>query len=540
MPVAVTAPRVTVIPAKKDRLPINVLSNQATKLLRVAAYARVSTNSEEQLTSYEAQVDYYTRYIQSKPDEWIFIEVYTDEGISATNTKKRDGFNRMIADALAGKIDLIITKSISRFARNTVDTLTTVRKLKEKGIDIFFEKENIHTLDAKGELLITIMSSLAQEESRSISENVTWGQRKRFADGKVSLPYKRFLGYRKGTDGLPEIAPEEAVVVRLIYRLFLYGKSPSAIASYLTDEGILTPSGKAVWRSSVVESILTNEKYKGDALLQKKFTVDFLTKKQKVNEGEVPQYYVANSHPAIIEPEIFDLVQYELKKRKSDGRWTSCTHPFSGKVFCGECGGVYGSKVWHSNSKYRTVVWQCNEKHRGQHCTTPHFTEDEMQAAFLAVFNQTLADRDEIIAAYQDVMEALTDTADLDAERGQLQNELEVTEELIRKAIDDNAHTALDQQAYQQRYNDLCKRYEKTQARLCELENLRLERTAKRVKIRMFLEQLNARDMLMETFDEELWYTTVDFVTVYEDKRLVFTFRGGQQVEIEAKKWEAA
>lgn len=540
MPAAVTAAKVTIIPAKKDRLPINVLNNEAVKRLRVAAYARVSTNNKEQLTSYEAQVDYYTRYIQSKPDEWDFVGIYTDEGISATNRKKRDGFNRMVADALAGKIDFIITKSISRFARNTVDTLTTVRKLKEKGIDIFFEKENIHTLDSKGELLITIMSSLAQEESRSISENVTWGQRKRFADGKVSLPYKRFLGYTKGPDGLPEIVPEEAVVIQLIYRLFLYGKSPSAIATYLTDEGIPTPSGKAVWRASVVESILTNEKYKGDAILQKKFTVDFLTKKQKVNEGEVAQYYVTNSHPAIIEPEIFDLVQYELKRRKEDGRWTSCAHPFSGKIFCGDCGGVYGSKVWHSNTPYRCVVWQCNEKHRGQHCTTPHFTEQEMQAAFLAAFNQVLDERDEIIAAYQEVMEALTDTADLDAERGQLQNELEVTEELIRKAIDDNAHNALDQQVYQQRYNDLCQRYEKAQGRLGEVESRRLERTAKRVKIKLFMEQLNARDMLVEVFDEELWYSTVDFVTVYVDKRLVFTFRDGRQVELPNTKWRAA
>lgn len=540
MPAALTAPKVTFIPAKKDQIPINVLSSEAVKRLRVAAYARVSTNNKEQLTSYEAQVDYYTRYIQSKPDEWIFVEVYTDEGISATNTKKRDGFNRMIADALAGKIDLIITISISRFARNTVDTLTTVRKLKEKGIDIFFEKENIHTLDAKGELLITIMSSLAQEESRSISENVTWGQRKRFADGKVSLPYKRFLGYTKGPDGLPEIVPEEAVVVRLIYRLFLYGKSPSAIAAYLTDEGIRTPSGKPVWRASVVESILTNEKYKGDALLQKKFTVDFLSKKQKVNEGEVPQYYVTNSHPAIIEPEIHDLVQYELKRRKADGRWTSCAHPFSGKIFCGECGGVYGSKVWHSNTPYRCVVWQCNEKHRGQHCTTPHFTEREMQAAFLAAFNQALEERDEIIAAYQDVMDALTDTADLDAERGQLQNEMEVTLELIRKTIDDNARHALDQQEYQQRYNDLCQRYEKAQARLGEVENQRLERTAKRVKIKLFMEQLNARDTLVETFDEELWYSTVDFVTVLENKELIFTFRDGRKVQISNTKWRAA
>ena len=307
---AVTNARVTVIPAKKD-IPVNVLSGEERKRLRVAAYARVSTNNEEQLTSYEAQVDYYTRYIQSK-EEWEFVKVFTDEGISATNTKKREGFNQMVAEAMAGKIDLIITKSISRFARNTVDTLTTVRKLKEKGIEVYFEKENIRTLDGKGELLITIMSSLAQEESRSISENVTWGQRKRFADGKVSLPYGRFLGYKKGRDELPEIVEEEAVTVRLIYRLFLYGKSPSAIASYLTGEGISTPAGKRNWRPNTVESILTNEKYKGDALLQKSFTVDFLTKKSKLNEGEVPQYYVANSHPAIIEPEIFDLVQYEM------------------------------------------------------------------------------------------------------------------------------------------------------------------------------------------------------------------------------------
>ena len=215
------------------------------------------------------------------------------------------------------------------------------------------------------------MSSLAQEESRSISENVTWGQRKRFADGKVSLPYGRFLGYRKGPDGLPEIVEEEAVIVRLIYRMFLYGKSPSAIARYLTDEGIPTPGGKTIWRAKVIENILTNEKYKGDALLQKRYTVDFLTKKQKVNMGEVPQYYVADSHPAIIAPEIFDLVQYEFKRRKKDGRWTSCTYPFSGKIICGECGGIYGSKVWHSNTPNRVLVWQCNEKHRAGNAGRP-------------------------------------------------------------------------------------------------------------------------------------------------------------------------
>jgi len=468
------------------------------------------------------------------------VEVYTDEGISATNTKKREGFNRMVADALAGKIDLIITKSISRFARNTVDTLTTVRKLKEKGIEVFFEKENIRTLDGKGELLITIMSSLAQEESRSISENVTWGQRKRFADGKVSLPYGRFLGYKKGPDGLPEIVEEEAAIVRLIYRMFLYGKSPSAIASYLTDDGIPTPGGKTIWRAKVVENILTNEKYKGDALLQKRFTVDFLTKKQKVNEGEVPQYYVANSHPAIILPEVFDLVQYEIKQRKKDGRWTSSTYPFSGKIICGECGGIYGSKVWHSNTPNRTMVWQCNEKHRGQHCKTPHLTDAEIQAAFLAAFNMVIGSRDEIIEAYHEVMEALTDTADLDTEKEQLQSENEVVMGLIRKAIEDNARRPWISRNTK-RNTPACVNGTRAQReRLVEIEALRLERNAKRTKIAMFLETLNGRTELVTEFDEELWYSTVDFVTVYEDMRMVFTFRDGNEIEIKKNAWKVA
>ena len=532
------AMKVTVIPAKKD-IPVSMAGGVERKRLQVAAYARVSTNLEEQLTSYEAQVDYYTRYIQSK-DEWDFVKVYTDEGISATNTRKRDGFNSMVADALAGKIDLIITKSISRFARNTVDTLTTVRKLKEKGIEVFFEKENIRTLDGKGELLITIMSSLAQEESRSISENVTWGQRKRFADGKVALPYGRFLGYKKGADDLPEIVPEEAAVVRLIYRLFLYGKTPSAIAGYLTDEGIPTPAGKKKWGSKTVESILTNEKYKGDALLQKRFTVDFLTKKQKMNEGEVPQYYVANSHPAIIEPEVFDLVQYEIGRRKKDGKWTSCTYPFSGKIICGGCGGIYGSKVWHSNTPNRTLVWQCNEKHRGKHCSTPHLTDHNIENAFLIAFNRILGSRAEIMEAYREITEALTDTTDLDTEREQLQNESEVVMGLIRKVIEDNAKKAMDQAEYGKKYDGYCERFETARKRLAEIEELRLARNAKRTKIAMFLKELAGRGELVTEYDEELWYATVDSVMVYEDMRMVFTFRDGSRTEVKESEWRAA
>ena len=230
---------VTILPAKKQIED----SIEIKERKKVAAYARVSTDSEEQLTSYNAQVSYYEKYICSNED-WIFVGVYTDEGISGTSRKKREGFNNMLSDALAGRIDLILTKSISRFARNTVDTLTTVRQLKEKGVEVYFEKENIHTLDSKGELLITIMSSLAQEESRSISENVKWGQRKSFSDGKVSVPYGRFMGYDRDENGRLKVNPEQAGVVKLIYKMYLSGLSYKAIAGKLMAEGVLNPSGK--------------------------------------------------------------------------------------------------------------------------------------------------------------------------------------------------------------------------------------------------------------------------------------------------------
>lgn len=233
------------------------------------------------------------------------------------------------------------------------------------------------------------MSSLAQEESRSISENVTWGQRKRFADGKVSMPYKHFLGYEKGADGTPTVNEEEAAVVRLIYQLFLEGKTPAGICRYLEQRGILTPSGKQKWRQTTVDSILTNEKYKGDALLQKKFTVDFLQKKMKTNEGEVPQYYVESSHEAIIEPIEWEMVQAEIARRKALGRAYSGSSVFASRLVCGDCGGFYGQKVWHSTDAYRKVIWRCNSKFKGeQRCATPHLDAEVIQQKFLIAYDR--------------------------------------------------------------------------------------------------------------------------------------------------------
>ena len=522
------AKNVTVIPAT-----LNIHTKTPTKerVRRwVAAYARVSTDSEEQLTSYEAQVDYYTKFIRENPD-WDFVEVYTDEGISAVNTKHRDGFNRMIRDALAGKIDLIVTKSVSRFARNTVDSLTTIRKLKEAGCECFFQKENIMTFDSKGELLITIMSSLAQEESRSISENVTWGQRKRFADGKVSIPYGQFLGYRKGADGLPEIIPEEAEIVKRIYREFLQGKSTNAIATTLTKEGIPTPGKKAVWQRATVESILQNEKCKGSALLQKSFTVDFLTKKTKVNEGEVPQYYVEDSHPAIIEPWEWEQVQAELERRKNSRTRHRQTSPFSGKILCADCGGIFGAKTWHSTDRYRRVIWQCNDKFKGEHkCETPHLTEKRLKELFLSALGAYLSDRETVIVRLRDTQRVLTDTDFIDEDIRTLEEELTAVTEMLRLCIEENAANATTEETYRATHAELCRRFEETEARLTSLQKQRDRMKADAIAIGGMMFELGELTALPLTFDEKLWNGTIDHVIVYADERVVFCFKDGKEI----------
>ena len=377
--------RVTAIPA---------MINPNGSRRRAAAYARVSTDHEDQLTSCEAQIGYYTSYIQSRAD-LDFVDVYTDEGITGTSTSRRKGFKKMISDALSGKIDLIITKSVSRFARNTVDSLTTIRLLKEHGVECYFEKENIRTFDSKGELLLTIMASLAQEESRSISENCTWGQRKRFADGKVTVPFSRFLGYDRGRDGSFIINEKEAETVRRIYEMFLDGETPYSIAKKLTEDGIPSPGGKEKWYKNTVASILSNEKYKGDALLQKVFTMDYLTKRKKLNSGELPQYYVEGSHEPIIPEEIYEKVQEEFERRqlsKKKPAVPAISDIFSSKIICGECGGAYTPGILHSTNKYQRVIWRCCRKNGGKNsCSPPHLIEAEIKLIFVTAFNKHIS-----------------------------------------------------------------------------------------------------------------------------------------------------
>lgn len=519
---------VTTIPAtlnKFNQEPISRLTKR-----RVAAYARVSTETDEQQTSYEAQIDYYTSYIKGRED-WEFAGMYSDEGITATNTKKRVGFQKMVADALSGKIDLIITKSVSRFARNTVDSLTTVRLLKEKGVELYFEKENIWTLDSKGELLITIMSSLAQEESRSISENVVWGQRKRFADGKVTVPFKRFLGYDMGADRNLVINPEQAKIVKKIYGMFLQGSAPNAIAKTLTDDPeILTPAGKQKWNASTIKSILTNEKYKGDALLQKSYTVDFLTKEKKANDGEIPQYYVKGNHEAIIEPEVWDMVQNVMALRTADQKRQSNASLFSSKIICADCGSFYGSKVWHSNSKYRRQIWRCNHKYvkgRGK-CATPHLTDDEIKDIFVKAVGQLVEIKSEVVANFHEMKEILFGTAELEAERIALESEVNEIAELINKAINENARVVVNQEEYEQNYNNLVTRFETANARLDEVKGLIRERTGKSQQIELFIRELDKVGIISE-FSDELFRSLVDNFLIRRDGRVV-RFKDGSEV----------
>lgn len=497
---------------------------------RVAAYARVSTEQDEQQSSYETQVNFYTNYIQSNP-EWEFAGIYSDEGISGTNTKHREGFRRMIDDALSGKIDLILTKSISRFARNTVDSLVTIRKLKENGVEVYFEKENIYSMDSKGELMLTIMSSIAQEESRSISENVTWGKRKSMADGKVYMAYRGFLGYERGEDGKPKINEEEAKIVRRIYSMFLKGMGYREIANALDREGIPTPMNGKCWRVRTIISILSNEKYKGDALLQKTYAVDWLNKKRGKNTGQLPQYYIEGSHPAIISPAVFDLVQNEIAKRKDQHKRN--TGPFSNIIICGDCGAYYGRKVWHSKTKYKSSIWFCNSKYKGQHiCKTPNIRDEQLKKAFVEAFNLLIQNKDLYVSKAQKRINSLIDTSVLEKKLESKEAEYDEAYKAIKDLVDSNSIRLQNQDEYTKKFNEAESRFQILEKEISELNTRIASIKAQREKIAIYLNTLKADNKIIEEFNEDLWYAFVDKVTVYTDNNLKFQFKDGSNMSI--------
>lgn len=381
----------------------------------MAAYCRVSTDQLEQLSSYEAQVNYYTNYINGNPD-YECAGIYADEGISGTNTKRREQFNKMIEECKAGKIDAIITKSISRFARNTLDCLNYVRMLKELGIGVIFEKENINTLDSKGEVLLTILSSLAQDESRSISENSTWGIRRRFEQGKIIVNHNKFLGYDKDENGNLIIDDRQAKIVQRIYKDYLNGKGTNRIARELEEDGIKGWNGKVKWYESTIRKMLANEKYKGDALLQKTYTIDFLSKKRVKNNGEVPQYYVEESHPAIIDKQMWEAVQLETERRQLFSEKYKMqkvepglkNNPMAGKIICGSCNRPFGRRVWSSNDeRFKKQVWICTQRNKTKGivgCNNKHIYDKTLKEIFIDTFNTMIENKDFFLDKWNEII----------------------------------------------------------------------------------------------------------------------------------------
>ena len=405
--------RVRVIPATR---PANRPSGpRRSGKQRVAAYCRVSTDSEEQLNSYAAQMSHYTQKIEENPD-WEMAGVFADEGITGTSMKKRAEFNRMIAACKRGRIDMILTKSASRFARNTVDCLKVIRELKTRGIAVIFEKENINTLTESSEFLITLFSSFSQAESESMSLNIIPGVRQSMKEGNVPFQYSRTLGYRKGPDGKPEIDPEEAETVRMIYTRYLEGRSLGDIQKELVEKNIPTAEGIQGWSRQVIQNILTSEKYIGDGLRQKTYTTGPIGNKKVVkNNGELPMYYTKDHHPAIIPREICYRVKEEMARRASkrkvmqktgkteQGKY-SAKYALSELLICGECGTPYKRCTWARNGKKR-IVWRCISRLEfgTQYChNSPTLDEDRLHRAIVAALNEYGAIRAEIKA---DVLE---------------------------------------------------------------------------------------------------------------------------------------
>lgn len=550
MPQTAIKKKVSMIPAKPQYDRSIKLSE---KKLRVAAYCRVSTELEEQESSYEAQVEYYTRKIQ-ETDNWKMAGIYADDGKSATNTKKRDDFNAMIKDALDGKIDMILTKSVSRFARNTVDSLLTIRKLKEKNVAVVFEKEGVNTLDGTGEILITILSSLAQEESRNISENTRWGVVRRFENGKMIVNHNKFMGYTKNENGDLVIVQEEAEIVRLIFRLYLEGYSAKKISQYLEENGIKTATGQDKWYDSVIFKMLRNEKYMGDALLQKTYTVDFMTKKKVINKGIVPQYYVEDDHEPIIPKELFYRVQEELarrasmnksavtRKKKKNGKHSSKSkfsseYALTGLLLCGDCGQEYRRVTWSRNGK-KKIVWRCSNRltNGTKNCKKSETLEEgALNRAVMEAINRiTRGDGDFVGAFRQNVIRVIGSYGG-EQEPDEYDEKIKEKEEEMVTLIAENARVG----SYTDEFDE---GYRRIAEEITILKEEQIEARRKKKLAASYEQRLKDMDSFLEKqtcqipeFDNDLVRRLIASIKVVSAEKLIIQFQSGIVMEQEIR-----
>ena len=514
------------------------------KALRVAAYCRVSTTLEQQETSYEAQVSYYTEKIKSNPN-WKLAGIYADDGKSATNTKKRDDFNAMIEDCMAGKIDMIITKSVSRFARNTVDSLQNIRKLREKNIAVYFEKEGVNTLEGTGELLITILSSQAQEESRNLSENTRWGLVRRFENGIVSVNHNKFLGYTKDKNGELVIVPEEAELVRRIFRLYLEGNSIIQITRILESEGIKTVTGRSRWCPGVIDKMLSNEKYMGDVLQQKTYTIDFLTKKRVKNNGIVPQYYIEDDHEAIIPKELYYQVQEEKARRASLHKPTatkrakqqaekekskySSKFALSDIMVCKECGQPYRRQVW---SKYgqKTAVWRCENrlKNGTRNCKhSPTFKEDVLHEAIMTAINSVVENRGEFIGAFRENVIRVIGSYSTKNVPTEYDGQIEKLQSEMLALIEENARKGSITEDFDEQYHRIAEQ-------INDLKQKKLELVREQKMAANFQKRLEDMDACLKKttcevreFDNDLVKRLLQSVKAVKDDLIEIQFKSG-------------
>lgn len=526
-------------PAQEDNLQIA----EIIKKPKVAAYCRVSTELEEQQSSYQAQVEHYTREINRNP-KWEFAGIYADEGISGTNTKKRVEFNRMIEDCMAGKIDMILTKSVSRFARNTVDCISYIRKLKEKNIAVFFEKENINTLDGAGELLITILGSLAQEESRSLSTNTKWGIARRFENGIVQVNHNRFLGYTKNQENELVIVPDEAEIVRLIFRLYLEGRSLKAIKEYLESHGIKTATGNDMWHTSSIGKMLSNEKYMGDALLQKTYTKDFINKTRVLNKGIVPQYYVEGSHEAIISKELWNLTQQEKARRKNirssiskkaktnNGVYNS-KYALTDIITCGECNAQYRRVTWKQTYGNR-IVWRCYNKIENgkKFChDSPAIDEYIIHNAICEAINSLVDDKEEFISSLLSNLQIIMGRNAEFVNVGILDHQLEELKSEMYALVEKNAKSGIDDTTFDKQYEEIVAE----RKRLLNMKNEYTERklihdtyTQRVSEMQRFLEDNN---YTMEEYDDDLARQLIENIRIISEDKMIIKFKSGIEIE---------
>lgn len=530
--------RVVVIPAKSCEE-----NKQAAKCLRVAAYCRVSTDDEEQKTSYEAQIGYYTEKINSNP-EWQMAGIFADEGISGTQAQKRPEFLKMIRLCRQRKIDIILTKSLSRFARNTVDSLGYIRELRALGIAVISEKENINTLTAESEMLITIMSCFAQAESESISKNVSWGVRQSFKNGNVPMQYARLLGYRKGHDGNAEIIPEEAEVVKEIYRCYLDGMSMNLIADRLNEKGLTTKGGSSPYRKTVVQRILTNEKYTGDALLQKTYVTDCITKKTRKNNGELPMYLVKNHHEPIISRSDFNRVQEEMARRSAkrtiadkltktgQGKY-SAKYALSELLICGACGEHYRRVTWTAKG-FKEIKWRCVSRiqYGKKKChSSPTVDEQALHRAIVSAINEFCEVKDDVAKALR---ESITEVLDPN-QNGSIQAAQQRIDELARN-MDELIMLATVPETAENAMSDIAKFSEemKMLREFIETEKAKQAATQRGSdELNTILERLGQEDFTLIEYDDVAVRQLIDKITVESKDTITVTFKGSFEVRKE-------